>query len=200
MRLLTLTCVAWLAGCALLEVPAEPTSSNAASDALPPGELPGSSIYHLEVALTDHSGDAVPLSVFAGQPVLISMFYASCPSACPMLIGDIQALEAAMSEAERARTRVLLVSLDPEADTPRALSSVIAQHGIDAERWRLTSPEPRQVRDIAALLGISYQAIEGGEMHHSSIITLLDPAGTPVARVEGLRQSPEPIVAAMRAL
>ncbi len=162
--------------------------------------LPGDSIYHLDAKLIDQNGETVPLSVFAGQPVLISMFYASCPAACPMLIRDIVSLEDALTPAERARVRVLLVSLDPEADTPQALSEVIAQHDLDTSRWRLTSPAPRQVRDIAALLGISYQAIDSGELHHSSIITLLDARGAPVTRLEGLRQSPEPLLAAIQSL
>lgn len=160
--------------------------------------LPGDSIYQLEVSLVDQSGEAIPLSVFRGQPVFISMFYASCPMACPMLIADVQALEDRLTEAQRAGVRVLLVSLDPEADTPEALREVVARHGLDTERWRLASPPPDRVRDIAAVLGISYQAVEGGELHHSSIITLLDPDGRVAAQLEGLRQSPEPLLEALK--
>ncbi len=163
-----------------------------------PAPLPGDSIYQLDVGLVDQNGEVVPLSVFRGQPVFISMFYASCPMACPMLIGDVQALEEKLTEAQRDRVRVLLVSLDPEADTPEALREVVARHGLDTERWRLASPPPDRVRDIAAVLGISYQAVEGGELHHSSIITLLDPEGRVAAQLEGLRQSPEPLLEALK--
>jgi protein SCO1/2 len=193
-RLLTLICTTWLVGCSGAPEPAEPAEVTALE------ALPGDSLYHLDTPLIDQHGDAVPLSVFAGQPVLISMFYASCPSACPMLISDIKSLEEALTDAERANLRVLLVSLDPVADTPAQLASVIDQHGLDTDRWRLTAPAPEHVRDIAAVLGISYQAIDGGELHHSSIITLLDSRGTPVIRLEGLRQSPEPLLAALRGL
>jgi protein SCO1/2 len=130
--------------------------------------------------------------------VLVSMFYASCPSACPMLIEDIRSLEAQLTPSERAALRVLLVSLDPVTDTPEVLTSVIERHGLDASRWRLVSSSPDQVRDIAAVLGISYQSIEDGELHHSSLVTLLSPDGRLLQRVEGLRQSPGPLLAALR--
>jgi protein SCO1/2 len=160
-------------------------------------ELPGDSLYHLEVGLVDQDGQTIPLSAFQGRPVIISMFYASCPMACPMLIADVSALEDRLTDAQRERVRVLLVSLDPDADTPAALREVIERHGLDPGRWRLASPPPERVRDIAALLGISYQAIEGGELHHSSIITLLDPQGRAVAQLDGLRQAPEPLLEAL---
>lgn len=197
MRILSLITAAWLAGCSGSPEPAEPAAPAVATA---PAELPGESLYHLDTPLIDQHGDAVPLSVFAGSPVLISMFYASCPSACPMLINDIKTLEEQLTDAERNGIRILLVSLDPEADTPAQLAAVIDQHDLDTDRWRLTSPAPEHVRSIAAVLGISYQAIEGGELHHSSIITLLDPQGMPVTRLEGLRQSPEPLLAALRSL
>lgn len=160
--------------------------------------LPGDSLYHLDVALTDQHGQSVPLSLFAGRPVIISMFYASCPSACPMLVADIQRLEAALSPEERAEVRVLLVSLDPAQDTPEALRSAVEQYGVDGTRWRLTAPPVDQVRTVAAVLGISYQAVQSGELHHSSILTLLDAQGRPKARLDGLRQDPEPLLTALR--
>ncbi len=195
MRVLFLSIVAGLAGCSGAPEPAAraPAATSAA-------EWPGESLYHLDTPLIDQNGDTVPLSVFTGQPVLVSMFYGSCPSACPMLIRDLKTLEERLTDAERDRLRVLLVSLDPASDTPAQLASVVEQHGLDTARWRLTSPPPEHVRSIAAVLGIAYQSIEGGELHHSSIITLLNAQGMPVDRLEGLRQSPEPLLAALRSL
>ncbi len=164
------------------------------------GSLPGASVYNLKADLIDQDGKTVPLSVFAGQPVLISMFYASCPSACPMLVADVQAIESRLTPEQLANLRVLLVSLDPQSDTPAALTAAVERYEIDATRWRLTSPTVDGVRSIAAVLGISYQAVEGGEMHHSSIITLLDGQGEPQARLDGLRQDPQPLVDALARL
>ncbi len=171
----------------------------------PPAEvdlarLPGASLYQLSAPLLDQHGRQVPLSVFAGQPVLVSMFYASCTSACPMLVNDVRKLEALLSEDERAQVRVLLISLDPASDTPAVLAEAAARYGVDADRWLLTSPPPAEVRTIAAALGIAYQAIENGEFHHSSRVTLLDAQGVPKATAEGLGKPPDALLEALRVL
>ena len=41
------------------------------------------SIYALSASLVDQRGRQVGLDLFRGHPVLISMFYATCPDACP---------------------------------------------------------------------------------------------------------------------
>ena len=46
-------------------------------------DLPETSIYHLDVTMTDQQGTAVSLDAFRGHPVVISMFYATCPNVCP---------------------------------------------------------------------------------------------------------------------
>ena len=40
------------------------------------------SIYPVSVALRDENGDAIGVDVFRGRPVIVSMFYGSCPAAC----------------------------------------------------------------------------------------------------------------------
>ncbi len=128
-----------------------------------------------------------------GHPVVVSMFYASCPTACPMLVRDIQAFEESLDADDRAGLRVLLVSLDPAQDTPERLAEVVEAHGLDDDRWTLVRPEPDAVREIAAALGIAYRPSPDGGMNHSSVLTLLDRDGVPVARLEGLQRDATPL-------
>lgn len=172
-----------------------------AHEALPASAAdPGSSIYLLELPLRDHSGETISLDVHRGHPTLVAMFYATCPSACPMLIKDLQTLEASLSPEEQASLRVLLVSLDPATDDRDALAEVVERHALDGARWTLAAPEPERVRDLAAVLGVSYRRLESGEFNHSSLITLLDAEGRPVKQLEGLRQDAAPLVDALKAL
>lgn len=154
--------------------------------------LPSDSVYHLRPALTNQDGQRVELGLYRGAPVVISMFYATCPTACPMLINDVKALEASLSAEDRAQLRVLLVSLDP-ADTPEALAEVVVRHDLDMARWTLVRTDERAVRDIAAALGISYRATGDGQMNHSALLTLLDVNGRPVSRLEGLQRDAAPL-------
>lgn len=154
-------------------------------------------IYDLPVTLTDQDGNQIDLHVFRGNPVVISMFYASCPYACPTLISDIKRLERQLDEPTRNRTRVLLVSFDPERDVPTKLKALCRQHKLDEKRWRLTSAPAERVRELAAVLGIKYRPLKDGEFNHSSVISMLDENGKLIARVEGLDQPLEPLLAAL---
>ena len=83
--------------------------------------LPGNSVYHLQVSVEDQLGEMTGLDRYRGKPVLITMFYASCPHVCPMLISTIMQTEARLSTEELAELRVLTISIDPERDTPDKL-------------------------------------------------------------------------------
>lgn len=177
---------------------AEPPASAVEGIDLDP--LPDDSLYQLGLPLEDHRGQRIGLDVHRGHPVVVTMFYAWCPAACPMLIEDVKAFERALAPAERAGLRVLMVSLDPARDDPAKLAEAVATHGVDGARWTLARTAPEEVRTVAAALGIRYRAAPDGEMNHSSILTLLDAEGRPVARMEGLRRDPAPLLDALRAL
>lgn len=138
---------------------------------------PSDSLYQMQVVLTDQGGRPVKLDLYAGHPVLITMFYGSCPHVCPMLVSTIQRYEREMSDASRGRLRVLLVSLDPDRDTPARLAEVMQRHRVDLARWTLARAEAQDVRRLAAALNIQYRQLPDGEFSHSAVITMLDEQG-----------------------
>jgi len=146
-----------------------------------PAELPTASIYQLHAQLATQSAATVGLDLYRGRPTLISMFYGSCPAACPMLITAMQVYESHLDPAARARLRVLLVSFDASRDTPQHLNSVATLHHADPKRWTFASAPDSDARKIAAVLGISYRRLPKGEFEHSLLITLLDSDGRIVA-------------------
>jgi protein SCO1/2 len=164
----------------------------------PARALPSAPLYDLELHLVDQAGQRIGLDVHRGSPVIVTMFYASCPAACPRLIDDILAVEAGLPEAERQKLRVLLVSFDPARDTPAALTKLAEARGLDLSRWRLAAAPEREARELAAVLGIKYRRLDDGEYFHTSVLTLLDDNGVPRASGEGLGRAPAVILAAMK--
>jgi len=140
-------------------------------------ELPQTSIYHLDVRLTDQHGTTHSLDTYRGHPIIISMFYATCPNVCPVLISTIQRMERKLPADELAKLRVILVSVDPENDTPEILGQVAARHRIDLDRWKLARAIPQDVRKIAAVLGVKYRKLPDGGFSHTSVLTLIDTEG-----------------------
>jgi len=177
-----------LAAVALLVAAAPPAIAQHQHHAAPAAPPRSDSIYELSASLVDQDGQAASLDVFRGHPVLISMFYATCPDACPLLIADLKRIERELSPHTRADLRIVLVTLDPEHDTPEALRALARAHGLDTSRWRLLRAPDDTVREIAAVLGIRYRQLPEGGFNHSSVITLLDASGVALARVEGVGQ------------
>lgn len=162
-------------------------------------ENASSSIYQLQMRLTDQSSQAQRLDLYRGQPTLITMFYGSCPMACPLLIDTVRAIETALTPQERARVRVLMVSIDPERDTPRALAALSEQRRIDAKRWTLARADANDVRMLAAALNIQYRKLPDGGYNHTSIITLLDSQGQMVKQTSTLGRADPDLVKAITA-
>ncbi len=163
---------------------AAPKSSSTPAGKPTPGTTPSASVYQLHVALVDQDGKARGLDAFAGQPVILSMFYSSCTAMCPLLITHLHELEAALSPAARAKTHFLLVSFDPERDTPQKLRKLAADHGIDTKRWSLARTSPGSVQELAAVLDIRYRRLLTGEIAHASVVSVLDRSGVVVKRAD----------------
>lgn len=188
MRLFLAMATLLLSGCARKE----PTMHDAgapvlAEPSVEPATVPGASVFDLAMPLTDQYGERLSLEGHPG-PVLITMFYATCPAACPLLVRDLKAIEAAMDPATREATRVVLVTFDPERDTTEKLAELAKKHKVDERRWRFARAADGDVRTLAAALGIKYRKLPDGQYNHSSVIALLDRKGVVVSRLDGQEQ------------
>lgn len=171
-----------------------PIQSNAAT----PAGWPSDSVYHLDAALLDQDGHALPFASTAGRPRLVTMFYTSCTFVCPLIIDTLRKTENELSADERTGLDVLMVSFDPDIDTPAVLKGVADKRHLDTPRWRLARAAAPDVRRIAAVLGIQYRQLQNHEFSHSSVLVLLDAQGRIVARSERLGEADPEFVAAIK--
>lgn len=162
-----------------------------------PAPVQSGSLYALDLDLVDSSGGIVSLAAARGHPVLFSMFYTSCPMACPLLVQEIQSIEAEVPEALRGELRVMLVSMDPAHDDAAALRAAAEKHGLDA-RWILAATP--DVRVVAAALGVRYRPLPEGGFAHTAVLTLADEEGRVVGRSEGTAGRDELVRALLRLL
>ncbi len=158
------------------------------------------SLYQLQIRLTDQSGTRSGLDVYRGQPVLIGMFYGSCPYVCPLTIATLQKTEAALDPDARKQLRVLLVSLDPEQDTPEKLADLARRQKVDPARWKLARADAPDVRKLAAVLGVRFRKLPDGEFNHSTVISLLDAEGVQTASSSQLGQADPALLEKIRDL
>ena len=181
---------------ALASVPALAHDSAAHALASLPA-LPGESVYRLDATLHDQEDRAFALASLQGGLLLASMFYTSCDKVCPMIFETLHATLRALPPAQRAATRVLMVSFDPARDTAAVLKKTAQARGCD-DRWVLARADDATTRKVAAVLGVQYRQLADGEFNHSSTIDVLDAAGRIVARSGKLGAADPQVVAALR--
>jgi protein SCO1/2 len=163
------------------------TAAGAAPTATP---WPVDSLHHVQLDIETAQGARTTLAETAGHVRIATMFYASCPMACPLIIDALRSIDRQLSARERKALRMLLVTLDPERDTPAALGGLAALRGIDESRWTLGRASPSDTRKLAAALGIRYRRLDDGNFDHSSELVLLDAQGRVLARSTALRVDP----------
>lgn len=166
----------------------------------PPAPLPDDSFYQLDVSLVNQEGVSTPLSVWRGHPTLVSMIYASCPMACPILMNDLNTLEEQLSLTTRENTRVLLITLDPLNDGPQELMEVARNYAVDTTRWQFVRGSDMDTRTMAQHLDIEFALRADGEMDHTSLIALLNPEGQLIDSLLGLQQDNRRFIARLDGL
>jgi protein SCO1/2 len=187
---------------ALATDPATPQSRaddpHAGHHVLPAGKpVPGESLYQLDTVLTLADGSEMPLRSLRGKPVLITMFYSSCDGVCPLLAFTMRRIVAAAPEPQRSRLVVLMVSFDPARDTPAALREFGRLNNLRAPSGLVARARDKDVRELAAVLGVRYRELPNGIFSHSAVISLLDEEGVIRAQTTRLQEVDPAILAAI---
>jgi len=182
---LSLLCV--LAGCATRPTANRGPAACCATEVASVTPLPDKSIYQLDSHWTNDAGRSLRLDALQGRVQVVALFFTSCNYACPLLVHDMQRIEAALPEAMRHHIGWTLVTLDTERDTPSALHAYRTARQLP-ERWTLLRSTPDDTLELAALLGVKFKREATGQFAHSNLITLLDERGEIMHQLVGLNQ------------
>ena len=166
--------------------------------ALPAATYSARSIYQLESVWGTATEQPLRLGHLQGKVQVLAMVYTTCTSACPLIVSLMQRIAGALPPDLRHQVGFVLVSLDPERDTPSVLRAYSDKMHLDPASWSLLSGHPDDVMDLAMVLGIRYQRDQSGGFIHSNVITVLNKAGEIVHRHEGLQQDLTSTLAAIR--
>lgn len=152
-------------------------------------EYSENSIYNLESDWITQSGVEINLGSLRGKPVILTLFYASCTYACPILINDMKKIESSLSRNKLNDFRFVLVSIDPDRDKPENLLKIFNMNNLDSKRWTLLTGNKDNVMNLAALIGFKFKVDGKGGFSHSNLITLLNEDGEIVHQHVGLNQN-----------
>ena len=120
----------------------------------------------------------VSLSDYRGKIVLLYFGYTHCPDVCPTTLADLRVALSAL-EAKANDIQVIMVSVDPERDSPEWLADYV--HRFDDRFVGITGPLD-QVTEIATAYGIRFFKHEGSAatgylIDHTAKVTVIDRQG-----------------------
>ncbi len=146
----------------------------------------GASIFHLESVWHTEEGDSLPLAMLKGKVLVMVMIYTSCKAACPRLVADMKAIHGQIPPGLLEEIQFVLVSIDPENDTPQRLKSFAIAKDMDGKEWTFLQGTPESTREFANVLSVKYKEISPVDFSHSNIISVFNRSGELIHQQEGL--------------
>jgi protein SCO1/2 len=130
------------------------------------------------ISLISHTGERVTEETYKGAPTLIYFGFTFCPDICPgTLVALNRAYDALPDNIEPPQT--LLITVDPERDTPEALAEYVSTAAFPDNLVGLTGTE-EEIAAAADAFIAQYERIETPDslaeytMDHTSLLYLMD--------------------------
>jgi len=118
--------------------------------------------------------------------ILLTMVYTHCPDICPMTTHNMHLVEQRLSADLKDKVKFVVISFDPNRDTPSVLKKFAEIRDYTFDKWSLLSGDEQNTKEVMLKFGIkaipadsSYDA--DGELSynviHTDRISLIDQEG-----------------------
>mgnify|MGYP000677459574 FL=1 len=132
--------------------------------------------------LTDQNGETVIFpDDYQGSPLVIGFIYTNCPDICSFITANVGKVYEEMSNP--GDTKFVLVTFDPERDTPEVLKSYAQAFDMDREPFQFLTGDPETIDDFMKRVSVRTQEsyskeLDSGDrmyfLNHSDKILLIN--------------------------
>ena len=95
----------------------------------------------------DSSSVSYP-EVIKNNVALIGFIYTHCPDICPMTTHNMMLTEEKLSKDELKNVKFILISFDPERDSPSVLTKYASVRNMDMKNWELLTGSKNSVDSL----------------------------------------------------
>ena len=129
--------------------------------------------------LRDHDGTVIGREVFEGQWDLVFFGFTHCPDICPATLQILaQARKQLAARGQEPLPRIVLVSVDPERDTPEIMKKYVSAFG-DGNLG--ITGDLAEVTRLTEALGIYFARAPADDgnysVDHSTVVLVINPQG-----------------------
>ena len=108
--------------------------------------------------LIDQHGEKFHLADLRGKPLFLAFVYSRCPmpEMCPMTMNLIKSLlKTAKMQGHEKDLRVLIMTLDPENDTPPVLKAMADRFAMNDSAVRLATGTAAAIANVTSVFGVA---------------------------------------------
>ncbi len=149
-------------------------------------DISETSIFNLTSKWRTEEDKEIELKDLKGKTLVMVMIYTSCKAACPRLVADMRSIEEQIPKKNLKDLNFVLISIDPETDTPERLKAFAIENYMDDEQWTFLQGTESGVREFANVLAMKYKQISPIDFSHSNIISVFNSGGELIHQQEGL--------------
>lgn len=131
------------------------------------------------ISLTDQDGKPIAMNELKDKWSLLFFGYTFCPDICPTTLAQMRELKGLLPEAARDRVRVVMISVDPNRDTPQQLKQYL---GYFDPAFLGATGELASIQKLANAVSIPFipadTSKENYTVDHSGNLVVIGPDGT----------------------
>ncbi|MBK6263992.1 SCO family protein [Marivirga sp. S37H4] len=176
----------WACNSAQNEAESNTNKENATSGITSREEFNDLSIYNISTVWNTQHGEEITFKDLEGHVLAVVMVYTSCKTACPRLAADMRNIEKQVSAKNKMNVKYVLISIDPEMDTPERLTQFGKDYKLEGDQWLFLQGTEETVREFANVVAVKYKEISPMDFSHSNIISVFDAEGVMQHQQEGL--------------
>jgi protein SCO1 len=124
-------------------------------------------------SLTNSQGEPFRTDALRGKVWVANFIFTSCQGICPILSSKMARLHSTF--ADPSRVGFVSISVDPETDTPEALTQYALRFQADTTRWHFLTGDAEAIKEI--MVGGFLLPFADQPIFHSERFVLIDAAG-----------------------
>jgi len=129
--------------------------------------------------LTDQQGQPFDSKSMKGKIWVVNFFFASCPSTCRQLSGQVQQL---VAEYAPKGVQFVSITVDPDRDTTEVLAEYAELFNARSDQWRFL----RGDKKLTETIGADLFNVATGKVTHTDMIHIVGPDGKPAGDYNAL--------------
>ena len=148
-------------------------------------------------------------SIIKDKVAVIGFIYTNCPDICPMTTHNMQLAEEKLDKDQLNKVKFLLITFDPDRDTPSILTKFAAVREMDMDNWELVTGSNKNINTILDQFNV--KAIHDDTTYndkglpnyfiiHTDRISLVDESGNLRKNYHGSTASPDELAEDIKSL